>query len=55
MTERGIDICRRCHSYLHKKFPEKMLGRELNTREKIVTNETMRNYLAWARKNGVGR
>ena len=55
MTERGIDICRRCHSYLHKKFPDKMLGRELNTREKIVTNETMRNYLAWARKNGVGR
>ena len=50
MTERGIDICRRCHSYLHKKFPEKILGRELNTLEKILANETVGNYLAWARK-----
>ncbi|MDX5152254.1 MAG: hypothetical protein R3188_07240 [Acidiferrobacterales bacterium] len=51
MTGRDIDICRRCHSFLHKKFPEKVLGRELNTLEKILTNEIVRTYLKWAEKN----
>ena len=55
MTGRGIDICRQCHSFLHKKFPEKVLGRELNTVEKILENETMRAYLAWAGKNRANR
>jgi hypothetical protein len=50
MKQRGIDICRRCHSFIHKKFPEKVLGRELNTLAKIVANDTISAYLKWARK-----
>jgi len=48
MARRGI--CRRCHSFLHKKFPEKILGRELNTLEKNIANEIVRTYLKWAKK-----
>ena len=50
MKGRGIDICRRCHAYIHNKFPEKFLGRELNTLEKLAANETIQSYLKWARK-----
>lgn len=50
MTSRGIDICRRCHSFLHKQFSEKYLGRELNTVEKILSDRTIQSYVKWARK-----
>ena len=50
MKERGIAVCRKCHSFLHKQFSEKYLGRELNTLEKILENETIQNYARWARK-----
>ena len=50
MKERGIDICRRCHSFLHQKFSEKHLGRELNTLDKIAQHEIIKTYLKWARK-----
>ena len=50
MKERGIAVCRKCHSFLHKQFSEKYLGRELNTLEKILENETVQNYARWARK-----
>ena len=50
MKERGIDICRRCHSFIHKKFSGKILGRQLNTLEKILENETIMTHVRWARK-----
>ena len=50
MKERGIDICRRCHSFIHKKFSEKFLGRKLNSLDKIKANETVITYIKWARK-----
>lgn len=51
MRERGIDICRRCHSFIHKKFTEKTLGKELNTLENITSNQTIRAYLKWAKNH----
>jgi hypothetical protein len=48
MRERGIDICRRCHSFIHKKFSEKYLGKQLNTLDKLTENEIMKKYLNWA-------
>ena len=50
MRERGVDLCRPCHSFLHKKFSEKVLGRELNTLEKIQDNPVIQTYVAWASK-----
>jgi hypothetical protein len=51
MQERGIDICRRCHSFIHKIFSEKQLGRELNTLDKLREHATIYAYLKWARKH----
>jgi hypothetical protein len=51
MRERGIDICRRCHSFIHKKFSEKYLGKQLNTLDKLAENEIIKTYLKWARKH----
>jgi hypothetical protein len=50
MRERGIDICRRCHSFIHKQFSEKTLGRELNTLDLLLDHETVQDYMVWARK-----
>lgn len=50
MRERGVDICKRCHSFIHKKFSEKYLGRELNTLDKLRDNEVIKKYLKWASK-----
>ncbi len=50
MTNSGIDVCRKCHSFIHKKLSEKVLGRELNTLDKIKNNEEISKYVEWARK-----
>lgn len=50
MLHNGIDICRDCHSFLHSKFSEKHLGRELNTLEKLLNHEEIMKYAVWARK-----
>ena len=50
MLENGIEVCRKCHSFIHQKFSEKYLGRELNTLEKIKSNEIIAKYIQWAKK-----
>ena len=50
MKERGIWVCRRCHSFIHKQFSEKQLGRELNTLERLLSNDKMEAFIQWARK-----
>lgn len=51
MRDRGIRICRRCHSFIHKQFSEKQLGRELNTLELLLANEKVMNFIKWAKKH----
>ena len=51
MRERGIQVCRRCHSFIHKQFPEKQLGRELNTLEKLLAHEKMAAFVEWAKNH----
>ena len=51
MRERGVVLCRKCHSFIHKKFSEKYLGRELNTLDKLQQNEQVAKYVKWAKKN----
>ncbi len=50
MRERGIRVCRRCHSFIHQQFSEKHLGRELNTLEKLLGDDKMNRFIRWARK-----
>ncbi|MEM9776427.1 MAG: hypothetical protein AAF902_17755 [Chloroflexota bacterium] len=50
MKTRGIYVCRPCHSFIHRQFTEKELGRSYNTLEKLMADEKIRTYVAWARK-----
>ena len=50
MQARGIWVCRRCHSFIHKQFSAKQLGRELNTLDKLLSNDKMSAFIQWARK-----
>lgn len=51
MQTRGIDVCRRCHSYIHEQFSEKELGRQFNTLEKLLANEAIATFAEWAKKH----
>ena len=47
----GIDICRDCHSAIHKYIPnEKKLGRDYNTIEKLMAHTALANYVEWLSK-----
>ena len=48
--QQGLDLCKDCHKFLHKQFTEKQLGRELTTREEMLKNETIANFIHWVRK-----
>lgn len=49
MQSRGLNLCRDCHSYLHRQFTEKELGRRLNARELLLADEAVARFVAWVR------
>lgn len=50
MSTRGIDICRDCHSAVHRLIDNKTLGLEYNTREKLLEHESLARFINWVRK-----
>ena len=46
MTTGGIDICRPCHSFLHRQFSEKELGRNFNSLQKILASEVILKHIS---------
>ncbi|BFM08843.1 hypothetical protein [Halioxenophilus aromaticivorans] len=50
MRERGIILCRSCHSFIHKQFSEKQLGREFNSLADLLANEAVQRHIIWAKK-----
>jgi len=47
----GIDICGDCHGAIHKIVPSaKELGRDYNTREKLLGHPEIANFVSWVRK-----
>jgi len=48
--QQGIDLCKDCHTFLHKQFTEKELARELASREAMLENETIATFIQWVRK-----
>ncbi len=50
MRSRGLFICRACHSFIHRQFSEKDLGRRLNTREGLLADPLVRGFIGWVRK-----
>jgi hypothetical protein len=48
--QEGINICTLCHSGIHQLIDEKVLGREYNTIEKLMTHEGVKKHVEWASK-----
>ena len=46
----GIDVCRDCHNAIHKFIPEKELGRNYNTKEKLLGHEKVFGFVKWVSK-----
>jgi NAD-dependent SIR2 family protein deacetylase len=50
MRERQIPVCRKCHSFIHNQYSEKVLGREFNTLEMLLADEKVRKFIVWKKK-----
>jgi hypothetical protein len=50
MKTRGLDLCNLCHDTLHKFYPAKTLGRDYNTKEKILADEKMNKAIQFNKK-----
>ncbi len=49
-TGRGIWICPLCHRQIHRLYSRRRLAEELNTREALIAEPEMVNFLSWARR-----
>lgn len=50
MRERGIYVCRPCHSQIHKLHSEKELGRHFNTLASLLADENLQKFIGWVKK-----
>lgn len=48
--DEGVNLCRNCHSFIHKQYSEKHLGRELNTLEKLLNDPVIHRFVQWISK-----
>lgn len=46
----GINICRRCHSGIHRLYDETTLAKQFNTLEALRADEAVAKHCAWAAK-----
>jgi hypothetical protein len=47
----GMHLCKTCHRAIHNLIPrEKDLGRLYNTKEKLLANPLVANYVDWKKK-----
>lgn len=48
----GAYLCRDCHDAIHRFIPEKVLGTDYNTVEKLLTHEKVADFVVWVSKRG---
>lgn len=46
----GAMLCSDCHNAVHRFIPEKLLGTDFNTIEKLLSNEKVANFVVWVAK-----
>jgi hypothetical protein len=47
----GLEVCKSCHSAIHHLIPdEKELGRNYNTREKLMSHPEIGKYVLWKQR-----
>jgi hypothetical protein len=50
MRTRGLQVCKDCHSAIHRFIPEKELGRSYNTKEKLMAHDELSAFIQWVSK-----
>ena len=50
MKEHGINTCKDCHKTIHVFWDEKTLGKDFNTKEKILNEEKIQKHIKYVRK-----
>lgn len=53
VLKRTIDICRPCHSAIHRTHDALTLAERFTTREALLGDESISRFVAWARKQRV--
>ena len=49
--QQGMEVCKPCHSAIHDLIPdEKKLGRNYNTREKLLDHPQLQGFVRWKRE-----
>lgn len=54
MLDQVLLVCRPCHSQIHVVFSEKELERKYHTREALLANERIRQFVRWIRGKPAG-
>lgn len=50
MRTRGLMLCKDCHSNVHRFIDEKDLGKYFNTKELLLSNDLVKNFVEWIKK-----
>ena len=50
---KGVNICRKCHSGIHDIFDEKTLARQFNNLEALQSDETLAKHFSWVGKQRI--
>jgi hypothetical protein len=51
MKTRKLNLCGDCHPAIHKSIPdEKVMGRDYNTKAKLMSNQEVRKFVDWVKK-----
>jgi len=48
----GLMLCKDCHDAVHRFIPEKNLGTDFNTKEKLLAHEKVQTFVTWISKRG---
>lgn len=46
----GLQLCKFCHHAVHDFWDEKTLGKEYNTKEKLLETKEIQKHIKWSRK-----
>ncbi|PNW78591.1 hypothetical protein CHLRE_09g390800v5 [Chlamydomonas reinhardtii] len=50
---RGVDVCRPCHSAIHRTYDNKTLAASYSTLEALLQSEPLQKFIRWAQKQKV--
>ena len=42
-----VDLCKPCHREIHRQIPEKEMGRNFNTLEKLKAHDKVKGFVEW--------